>query len=197
MKIIVGLGNPERDYKGTRHNAGFEVINKLAFDFDIDLYRAKFRAHFGEGRIANQKVLLAKPQTFMNLSGESIREILEFYKVPVSDLIVIYDDVNLPVGDIRVRQNGTAGGHNGIKNIIYQLETTEFDRVRVGIGEKPKDLLLVDYVLSRFHKDEPILDGYTKAADAVVTILKDGAAKAMNLYNKKLVTNEPNPLPTA
>ncbi len=185
MKIIIGLGNPEREYKGTRHNIGFEAINKLAYDHNIDFNRAKFRAHFGEGAISCQKVVLVKPQTFMNLSGECVRDILGFYKIPIADILVIYDDTSLDLGQIRIRQQGSAGGHNGVKNIIYQLETMEFNRIKVGIGEKPKNWDLADYVLSRFSKDETdlMVQGVTKATDAVETILKEGMTQAMNKFN--------------
>jgi len=185
LKVIAGLGNPEKDYKGTRHNVGFETINKLSFDNNIPINRAKFRAHFGEGRLAGQKVLLAKPQTYMNLSGESIRDILNFYKLTPESLIVIYDDVDLPLGDIRIRERGSAGSHNGLKNIIYQLETDEFIRIRIGIDPKPPGWDLADYVLSRFSKEEAkaAIDGIAKAAEAVESLLSEGAAFSMNKFN--------------
>jgi len=187
MKLIVGLGNPGRDYAGTRHNIGFEVIQKLSYDHNIEINRAKFRAHFGEGRIGGEKVILARPQTFMNLSGEAVRDIMAFYRIPQEDLIVVYDDVSLAPGAIRVRETGSAGGHNGIKNLLYHLETDEFLRVRVGIGEKPPGLDLADYVLSKFKPNEmeDIISGITQATDAVELILREGAKAAMNKYNKK------------
>jgi len=187
MKLIVGLGNPGRDYAGTRHNVGFEAIQKLSYDHNIDINRAKFRAHFGEGRIGSEKVILARPQTFMNLSGEAVRDIMAFYKIPQEDIIVIYDDVSLAPGKIRVRETGSAGGHNGVKNLLYHLETDEFLRVRVGIGEKPPGWDLADYVLSKFRpaEMEDILAGIALATDAVGLILRDGAKAAMNRYNKK------------
>jgi len=187
MKLIVGLGNPGKDYAGTRHNVGFEAIRKLAYDHNIDINRAKFRAHFGEGFIGRAKVILACPQTFMNLSGEAVRDIMAFYKLPQEDLIVVYDDISLAPGAIRVRETGSAGGHNGIKNILYHLETDEFLRVRVGIGEKPKGWDLADYVLSRFKPNEmdDIVDGITQAATAVELILSEGAQSAMNRFNKR------------
>ena len=187
MKLIVGLGNPGKDYAGTRHNIGFEAIQKLAYDHNIDINRAKFRAHFGEGFIGRTKVILARPQTFMNLSGEAVRDIMAFYKMEQEDLIVIYDDVSLAPGAIRVRETGSAGGHNGIKNILYHLETDEFLRVRVGIGEKPKGWDLADYVLSKFRPNEmdDIVDGITQATEAVELILSEGVKSAMNRFNKK------------
>lgn len=187
MRIIIGLGNPEKDYKGTRHNIGFETINKLAYDHNIDINRAKFRAHFGEGFISGQKIMLVKPQTYMNLSGESVREILEYYKLGSEDILVIFDDVSLPPGQIRVRERGTAGGHNGVKNLIYHLNTTEFDRIKVGVGEKPNGWDLADYVTSRFSASEMegMISGVTQAGDAVEMILKDGITTAMNKFNPK------------
>jgi len=186
--LIVGLGNPEGDYGGTRHNVGFEVISKLSNDHNIPLKRARFRARFGEGNIAGKKVVLVKPQTYMNLSGEAVRELMAFFRQSPGDVIVVYDDVDLPVGDIRVREKGSAGGHNGMKNIIYQMNTDEFARVRVGISAKPEGWDLADYVLSRFKKEEldGIIDGITRAAEAVEVILKEGVAAAMNRYNRTL-----------
>lgn len=187
MNIIIGLGNPGKDYVGTRHNVGFEVIDKLAYDYTISVNKAKHKALIGEGSIKGKKAVLVKPQTYMNLSGESVKEALTWYKCSNSDIIVVYDDISLDVGDIRVRQKGSAGGHNGMKNIIQQLGTEEFVRVRVGIGEKPKNWDLADYVLGRFPKDEmnTIIEGFVKAADACETILQEGVLSAMNKYNQK------------
>lgn len=187
MILIAGLGNPEREYKGTRHNTGFEAINKLAYDFNIQMNKAKFRAIYGTGTIKGKSVMLLKPQTYMNLSGESIRDALAFYKLDTKSLIVVYDDCDLDVGEIRVRQRGTAGGHNGMKNIIYQLETDEFLRVRVGIGQKPPRYDLADYVLSRFsaNETEDVLTGITKAGNAVVSLLENGAEATMNRFNER------------
>ncbi len=187
MRLIFGLGNPEKDYKGTRHNVGFETINKLAYDFNIEINKAKFRAHIGEGFIANEKVMLIKPQTYMNLSGECVREIVHFYKLSAEDIIVIYDDIDLDIGQIRIRKKGSAGGQNGMKNILYHLETDEFIRIRIGVGEKPKGWNLADYVLSRFKPSEmeDIISGITKAGDAVETIIRLGVSEAMNIFNKK------------
>lgn len=187
MIVIAGLGNPEKDYKGTRHNVGFEAVNKFAYDHNIDINRAKFRAHLGEGHFGGEKILLVKPQTYMNLSGEAVRDILHFYKLPPENLIVIFDDTDLDVGEIRIRKGGTSGGQKGMKNIIYQLETDEITRIRIGIGQKPKEMDLADFVLSRFHgKDmDKIIEGITKATDALEIILKEGVEAAMNKYNKK------------
>ena len=188
MTIIAGLGNPEKEYKNTRHNTGFEVVNKLAFDHGIPINKAKHRAHVGEGTIAGEKVLFVKPQTYMNLSGECVRDVLAWHKLTPESLIVVYDDCALPVGDVRVRRQGSAGGHNGMKNILWHLETDVFTRVRVGIGEKPERYVLADYVLSTFKKDEleGWISGVTRAAEAVEDILAKGADFAMNKYNKKL-----------
>ena len=187
MYIIAGLGNPGSAYKWTRHNVGFEVIGKLAFDHRIDMGTRKFRAVLGSGSIAGQKVRLAMPMTYMNLSGESIRDMLNYFNVPAERLIVVYDDTALPVGSVRVREQGSAGGHNGMKSVIYQLDTDIFPRVRVGIGEKPGSWELSDYVLSKFADDEriDIIDGITKAGDAICAILADGISAAMNQHNQK------------
>lgn len=187
MQIIIGLGNPGSQYAGTRHNVGFEVINCLARDNNIDINRAKHRAHIGEGFIKGNKVMLVKPQTYMNLSGESVGEVLRFYKLGAEDIIVVYDDASLDVGQLRIRQAGSAGGHNGIKNIIERLDTDVFLRVKVGIGEKPDNWDLADYVLSRFKKDEEgiIAQSIERAAAAVEMIASGELTAAMNRYNPK------------
>lgn len=186
MYIIAGLGNPERKYDGTRHNIGFSAITVLADKYDISLDIKKHKAICGKGYIGGQKVILAMPQTYMNLSGESIRELVEYYKIdPEKELIIIYDDINLAPGRLRIREKGSAGGHNGIKNIISHLGTQVFPRVRVGVGEKPKGWDLADYVLGRFSKDEePVireaLDNVTQACDIIVN---DDIRTAMNKFN--------------
>lgn len=188
MKIIAGLGNPTREYEGTRHNIGFMVIDKLAGQYGIDLSEKKFKGLCGRGVIAGEKVLLLKPQTYMNLSGESIVEALNFYKCDAEEeFIVIYDDINLDVGRLRVRGKGSAGGHNGIKNIIAHLGTQKFARVRVGVGDKPKDWDLVDYVLGHFSGEElPLIEeGKTLACQAIEEILTNGVEAAMNNFNGK------------
>ncbi|MDR3091134.1 MAG: aminoacyl-tRNA hydrolase [Clostridiales bacterium] len=185
MKIIVGLGNPEPEYKGTRHNAGFEVVNKLANDLGAEAARRKFRALCAQARVGAEKILLLKPQTYMNLSGESVAEALRFYKAGAEDLILIYDDCDLPLGAARVRKTGGPGGHNGARNVIAALGTEDIARVRVGIGRRPPGMLLSDYVLSRFPPEEweAAVSGYTKAGDAVLCAVKEGIDKAMNMYN--------------
>ncbi len=186
MKIIVGLGNPGEEYKHTRHNVGYETIDKLSYDFKIRVKKRRFRSVYGEGKIAGTQVLLVKPLTYMNLSGEAVRAILQFYKLPPSDLIVIFDDVNLPTGDVRVREKGSSGGQKGMKSIIQNLSTEDFARVRIGIGAKPEGWDLADYVLSRFKKEEwdAMIDGVTKAGDAAVACLSGDIASVMNRFNR-------------
>ena len=186
MYIIAGLGNPGKNYVGTRHNMGFEVIDTIASKYNININKEKFKAHFGEGRIGNEKVILVKPQTFMNLSGESIREFVEWYKTEPENLIVIYDDVSLPVGKLRIRPKGSAGGHNGMKSIIYQIQSDVFPRIKVGVGApQNKDYDLADYVLGRFTKEEVevLIPVAIKAASAVETIITSGTEKAMAEFN--------------
>lgn len=186
MFIIAGLGNPTREYEGTRHNVGFDVIDRLAARYNIDVDVKKHRALIGKGMIAGQKVILAKPQTYMNLSGESIRSILDYYKVdPETELIVIYDDISLEPGKIRIRKKGSAGGHNGIKNIIAQLGTQNFQRIKVGVGEKPKGWDLADYVLGHFSKEDRGLvdDALKRAAGAVELMVQGEVDQAMNQFN--------------
>ncbi|AKL93624.1 peptidyl-tRNA hydrolase Pth [Clostridium aceticum] len=185
MHIIVGLGNPGRKYDGTRHNIGFDAIDLLAHRHDIKVNKLKHKALYGEGFWGGKKVLLAKPQTFMNLSGESLRDMMEFYKVDTKNLVVIYDDIDIEVGSLRIRQKGSAGSHNGMKSIIYQLQSDAFPRVRIGIG-KPKFGDLADYVLGRFPKEEINLmrEVVEKAVEAVETIVEEGIDLAMNRYNK-------------
>ena len=188
MFIIAGLGNPTREYEGTRHNVGFDVIDRLAARNNIDVDVKKHRALIGKGMIAGQKVILAKPQTYMNLSGESIRSILDYYKVdPETELIVIYDDISLDVGKLRIRAKGSAGGHNGIKNIIAHVGGSVFPRIKVGVGEKPPKYDLADYVLGHFSKAEQELmeEGYKDAVKAVEMIVSGDISGAMNEYNRK------------
>ena len=188
MYIIVGLGNPERRYDGTRHNIGFSAVTALADIYGISMDMKKHRAVCGKGVIDGQKVILAMPQTYMNLSGESIREIVDYYKVDdTSELIVISDDISLDVGQIRIRKKGSAGGHNGLKNIIKMLGHDTFTRVRMGVGEKPKNYDLADYVLGHFPVEErKVMDDATKtAAEAIRMIITESADAAMNHFNSK------------
>ena len=188
MFIIAGLGNPDRQYEGTRHNVGFDVIDRLADKYNIAVDMKKHRALLGKGVIEGQKVILAKPQTYMNLSGESIRSLVDYYKIDGEhELLVIYDDINLEVGQLRIREKGSAGGHNGIKNIIAHLGTQVFPRIRVGVGEKPSRYDLADYVLGHFSKAEKALmdEGYDHAVDAAGMILTGRIKDAMSEYNRK------------
>ena len=188
MYIIAGLGNPTQQYDHTRHNIGFDTITYLADRYHITMNTKKFQAICGTGVIEGQKVLLLKPQTYMNLSGNTIGEAVNFYKLdPATEVIVIYDDIALEPGYIRVRKKGSAGGHNGIKDIIAHLGTQEFQRIRVGVGEKPKDYDLAAYVLGHFAAEDrkKVEEAIAQAADAVELMVQDRADEAMNLYNKK------------
>ena len=188
MYIIAGLGNPTQQYDHTRHNIGFDTISYLADRYRIPMNTKKFQAICGTGIIEGQKVLLLKPQTYMNLSGNSIGEAVNFYKLdPSTEVIVIYDDIALEPGYIRVRKKGSAGGHNGIKDIIAHLGTQEFQRVRVGVGEKPKDYDLAAYVLGHFTPEDrkKVEEAIAQAADAVELMVQERTDEAMNLYNKK------------
>jgi peptidyl-tRNA hydrolase, PTH1 family len=185
LKIIIGLGNPEKEYKNTRHNIGFEVINKFALENNILINKAKFKAHVGQGTVLNEKIILLKPQTFMNLSGESVKLILNYYELTPNEIIVVYDDVNLEVGKIRIRNKGSAGGQNGMKDIIAKLSTDEFLRMKIGIGLKPSGYNLADFVLGKFTKNEiPIVsDSISVSSEALLYILKHGSLEAMNKFN--------------
>ena len=185
MKIIVGLGNPGIKYAGTRHNMGFSAITGISDHFDIPFNKKECKAVTGHGFIGTEKVVLAKPQTFMNLSGEAVRELLNFYKCTAEDLIIIYDDIDLDVGKIRIRSHGSAGGHNGIKSIIQNIGTEEFDRIKIGVGHKPENFDLIDHVLGRFPKEqlEDVRDSVSRAVLACEEIIMAGAASAMNKYN--------------
>lgn len=189
MYIIVGLGNPDKKYQNTRHNIGFDVIDVLADRNHITVGEKKHKALVGKGVIGGQKAILVKPQTYMNLSGESVRDVIDFYKADEKkELIVVVDDVDLDVGHIRIRTKGSAGGHNGLKNIILNLGHDEFQRVRMGVGHKPPEYILVDYVLGHFPPEERrIMDESAQtAAEAIEMILSDGVEKAMNQYNQKV-----------
>lgn len=185
LTIIVGLGNPGKKYENTRHNVGFSTIDVLSDKLGIKVNRLKHKALTGDGTIKGERVILVKPQTFMNLSGESINEIAEWYKLPMENLIVIYDDVDIPVGTIRIRPKGSSGTHNGMRSVIYQLRSDEFPRIRIGIGKAPEEWNLADYVLSRFNAEEAVdvARSIERAADAASVIVKSGIETAMNLYN--------------
>ena len=189
MVIIVGLGNPKKEYENTRHNIGFMAIDALAEKYNISVLDCKHKALIGKGVINGYKVVLVKPLTYMNLSGEAVRAVIDYYKADAeSELIVIYDDVSLDVGQLRIRKKGSAGGHNGIKNIIAQLGHDVFLRIKIGVGEKPKGYDLADYVLGHFSKEELAVmqESLCKVDGAVNLMLAGEVDQAMNDYNKKL-----------
>lgn len=185
MKLVVGLGNPGSDYKGTRHNVGFEVVEILAKRHHTLILKRMGRSLVGRATIKGQEVTLMKPLTFMNLSGEAVANFCRREKIDPSDVLVVYDDMALPLGKIRIRPGGSAGGHNGMKSIIAHIHTQEFPRVRVGIGSAHRDA--IDHVLSRFHRSEKMAvhESIISAADAIEAILSDGLEAAMNQYNRK------------
>lgn len=187
MYIIVGLGNPGEKYNGTRHNIGFDVITTLADKFNIKMDIGKYKALCGKGVINGEKVILVKPMTYMNLSGECLRQLVDYYKVDPSDIIIIFDDISLDVGQIRLRKKGSAGGHNGIKSIIQHLGTQEFYRIKVGVGDKPKEWDLADYVLGRFPENEKakVNESINRSIEACETILENDIDYAMNIFNRK------------
>ena len=187
MKLIVGLGNPGKEYAQTHHNVGFMVLDRLAQKNGIEVIDLKGKALTGKGMICGEKVLLAKPQTYMNLSGESVRALSDYYKIEPQDILIIYDDIDLEPGKMRIRKSGSAGSHNGMKSIVQHLGTTEFPRLRVGIGGKPEGWDLADYVLSKIvpESDKELSAGIANAADAVELILCEGMQEAMNRYNKR------------
>ncbi|MBR3242866.1 MAG: aminoacyl-tRNA hydrolase [Parasporobacterium sp.] len=186
MYMIAGLGNPTEKYAKTRHNAGFDTIDVLAEKLDIKLKKTVFNAMIGRGMIGTKKVMLLKPLTYMNLSGNAIASAARFYKInPEKDLIVIYDDSDLAEGKLRLRKKGSAGSHNGMKNIIDRLGTDVFSRIRVGIGKRPEHMDMVDFVLGRFDKETRVImeEAFVRAADAAVDIVENGMDHAMNHYN--------------
>ena len=184
MYLIVGLGNPEEEYSNTRHNMGFNVINKLAEEYKIDVNKNKFDALLGTGSIEGKKVILLKPQTYMNLSGKSIIQVVNFYKIPLQNVFVIYDDIDIAPGLIRIRKKGSSGSHNGMKSVVAELNSEDFARIRVGIG-KPENNDMINYVIGKIPKEgqEPLEEGVLKAKQAVVEILKNGLDRAMNKFN--------------
>ena len=188
MYIIVGLGNPTKEYQNTRHNIGFDVIDKLADVNNISVLEKKHKALIGKGIINGQKVILAKPQTYMNLSGESVRELIDYYKVDEeTELIIIYDDISLDVGQLRIRKKGSAGGHNGIKSIIAHAGTQNFMRIKVGVGEKPSGWDLADYVLGHFSEEDTtkLKEAMPDIIQAATLIVQGDVDKAMNDFNAK------------
>ena len=185
MYLVVGLGNPEPEYSRTRHNMGFDVINQLAKKYDIDLTRSNFQAIYGTGIIEQEKVILVKPQTFMNLSGEAVKQYVDFYKIPLEKVIVVYDDMDTEIGTIRIRSKGGAGTHNGMKSMVQELKSEEFPRIRVGIGRPNDEFDRIDYVIGSI-PDEEYIDlqmGQQKAVEAVIDYIENGIDHAMNQFN--------------
>lgn len=190
MWLIVGLGNPGKEYEGTRHNVGFEVIERLASRHNIAVRKRSLRSIMGDGSIEGQKVILARPMTYMNLSGEAVGAISRMYKIPSESTIVIVDDIALPVGTLRLRYTGSSGGHNGLESIERHLGTRGYPRIRIGVGDaRPGGM--VDHVLGRFSKDERELvdEAIERTADAVETALREGFEKAMNVFNRRPATD--------
>lgn len=187
MYLFFGLGNPTKEYRATRHNIGFDAITGLSDKFGIPLDFKKNKGLCGKGTIGGQRVLLVQPQTFMNLSGECVRAMVDFYKVDIKNIVVICDDINLPPGHIRIRAKGSSGGQNGLKNIIAQLGTEEFTRIRIGVGEKPKGWDLADYVLGHFNSDEePLMrEAIGNVCGACEAFVNEGLDAAMNKFNTK------------
>ena len=181
----MGLGNPGRPYEGTRHNVGFDTVDLLAYRNNITLNKLKFKSVYGEGIIGKEKVILLKPQTYMNNSGMAVLDLYNFYRIPVENILIIVDDIDIDFGTIRIKRKGSAGSHNGLKSIIYHLQSENFPRVKIGIGKKKENQDLADFVLSRFNKEEreKIDEAIEKAALAVETIIADGIDKAMNKFN--------------
>lgn len=185
MYLIVGLGNPEKDYSNTRHNMGFNVVNQLARQYDIEINKNKFQGLYGNGMIEKEKVTLLKPQTFMNLSGKSIREIIQFYKIEMEQLIVIYDDIDIEAGEIKIRKAGGAGTHNGMKSVVQELNSQNFKRIRVGIGKPERKEDLMEYVIGAIPKEEKekLDKGIQLAKEAIIEMIKNGIDTAMNKFN--------------
>lgn len=193
MYIVAGLGNPSAKYEHTRHNIGFDVIDAVSRRYNIEVTEKKGKAFCGSGFIEGQKVLLVKPQTFMNLSGDSVSALMHFYKLdPAEDLIVIYDDISLEPGNIRIRKKGSAGGHNGIKDIIAKTGSDQFSRIRVGVGEKPDGWDLADHVLGRFSSEQRKMvdEAIEESVDALALMLQGETDEAMNRYNRKKTVNQ-------
>lgn len=185
MIVIVGLGNPGRQYENTKHNIGFITLDRFADLNNISITKSKFKALIGEGNISGQKVMLVKPQTYMNLSGESVRAVLDYYNLDDSDLAVVYDDIDIPVGSIRIRKKGSAGTHNGMKSIIQNLNSDDFVRFRIGIGADRGYVPLKDYVLTGFSPEhmDPMRDAVDKTVKALECMITKDVDKAMREYN--------------
>lgn len=184
MKLIVGLGNPDKKYEKTRHNVGFMVMDKLAQDCGVSISTDKFKGKYVKLKYQNEDIILLKPMTYMNLSGESVIQVMKYFKIDIEDLLVVYDDLDMPVGKLRLRESGSAGGHNGVKNIIAHVGTQRFKRIRVGIDKNPR-IDTIDYVLGHFPKEEqPLIhEGIERAVKAIKLYIEKGFSSAMNVYN--------------
>lgn len=185
MKIIVGLGNPGKEYEKTRHNTGFMVLDKISEKFNIEIKKEKNKALIGTGEINGERVMLVKPQTFMNLSGEAIRPIIDFYKEDIENVIVIFDDIDLEIGKIRIKERGSAGTHNGMKSVVAHLGTEKFNRIKVGIGKPNENVDLIGHVLGKFSDDEfkTLENSINNAVEATIMLVKNEVSKAMNRFN--------------
>ena len=186
MKLIVGLGNPGKEYENTRHNTGFMVLDRLSEKLNIEMTQSKFKGLYGKGKYKGEDVILLKPQTYMNLSGESVRQVMDFFKINQEDILVIYDDLDINPGIIKIRKKGGPGTHNGMKSVVSRLNSEDFPRVRVGIGMPEFKGDLVNYVIGNITDEdyEELKKGINKASEAVASIIKDGIDMAMNKYNK-------------
>ena len=185
MYLIVGLGNPEEEYSKTRHNMGFNAINKIAEKYEIEMKKTKFNGIYGSGNIEGEKVMLIKPQTYMNLSGKCVKEFLDFYKIEKEKMIIIYDDMDVEPGKIKIRKQGSAGSHNGMKSIISEIQTQEFPRIRIGIGRPIHENDKINYVIGNIPEEEmeKLEEGIEKAKEATIDILAKGIDHAMNKFN--------------
>lgn len=185
MYLIIGLGNPEEEYSKTRHNMGFNAINKIAEKYEIEMKKTKFNGIYGSGNIEGEKVMLIKPQTYMNLSGKCVKEFLDFYKIEKEKMIIIYDDMDVEPGKIKIRKQGSAGSHNGMKSIISEIQTQEFPRIRIGIGRPTYEHDKINYVIGNIPEEEmeKLEEGIEKAKEATIDILAKGIDHAMNKFN--------------
>lgn len=185
MYAVIGLGNPGREYEKTRHNIGFNTVDLLADRNGIDINKIKFKSVYGKGRIGNESVLLLKPQTYMNNSGISVLELYKYYKIPIENILVVVDDIDIDFGVVRIKRKGSAGTHNGLKSIIYHLQRNDFPRIKIGVGSPPPEWDLADFVLSRFQNKEEktIKESIEVACESIETIIKEDIDKAMNKFN--------------
>ncbi|MSS44105.1 aminoacyl-tRNA hydrolase [Anaerosalibacter bizertensis] len=185
MYAVIGLGNPGREYENTRHNIGFNTVDLLADRNGIDINKIKFKSVYGKGRIGNESVLLLKPQTYMNNSGISVLELYKYYKIPIENILVVVDDIDIDFGVVRIKRKGSAGTHNGLKSIIYHLQRNDFPRIKIGVGSPPPEWDLADFVLSRFQNKEEktIKESIEVACESIETIIREDIDKAMNKFN--------------